>query len=272
MDQRLSESSGKDTYATEDPNTTALGLMMHDETARTARRFSRAFESDGQEDISGMDTDILGSHLVGPFISPSGTSEDQHTSYDAVIPESDSLLFISPSPVYSGGGSKYSGSHYSFSRQYPIEDHRYSSMANTSRLHDEEEKQHNVDERPMSPLRARMELQASTLTPPSFSADLAGDNYVIPPLHYNYNVTVGHSEDQTDEDATIVPFWFDRESVTFDDDDHEEQQTDEENEQAYVQEAEIITVSQDLAKSTSGGCDNVSSDDWPQTMRTEIAA
>jgi len=217
---------------------TALGLMMHDETARTARRFSRAFaEADSEEDGEDGDlqSDLLREGRAGPFMSSTGTSNGENMNAQVDTLGSNSLHLHSPSPMFAASeASQYSSS----SQRYPMEHHRYSSLDPGD---NQQIDMHNSRNRPMSPLRARLESKVPTSTPPSYSADLAGDDYTSPPLYYEYHINKeNRSMEQEDEvEATIVPFWFDQERVTFEDAEHDDTDSSEADHEAmghYVHE------------------------------------
>lgn len=202
-------------------SSSALGLVLHhDETARTARRFSRAFAEEEDEDLE--EGDIIQSVSAGPFIGAKDRLDMSIKNDPVSIFGSDSnSLLVEPLPFQAGklDLSQYMPSlHYDYSTvDYDKQDENGVDAQDSDRLGG------GAHHRPRSPLRARMERKTSTATPPSYSADLAGDNHISSPYHPNHHNRHNDHEDSHQhngmEDETIVPFWFDRARVAFDDDD-----------------------------------------------------
>lgn len=198
-------------------SSTALGLTLHDETSSTARRFSRAFAEEEAEEEDKDDQDDASVNYTGLFTGSRSRllhSTDEN-DIDAMQSQETAPLVLSPSPIHPTNSSHYSHSIHNASSAAENVRGEYASASPPSSHSDNDERalyqsRHETierEDRPMSPLRVRMEQKSSTATPPSFSANLQD-----------------HEEsDQHDmanhEEATIVPFWFDQESVTFDSDD-----------------------------------------------------
>lgn len=207
---------------------TSLGLMMHDETARTARRFSRAFDEDEEENQAdqALQNDFTGNEIDGPFMNARSKSYENHGVEHHPMSDETVLHLHSPSPLHSNQYHQRALANF----QYPAESHRYSSSDEYALSDLEENHSPEQQNRPMSPLRSRLEYKVSTATPPSYSADLAGDNHVSSPHHHSH-----HQRDRYGdlEEATIVPFWFDQDSVTFD---TEEQNANSQNQSSDLTE------------------------------------
>lgn len=204
-------------------SSSALGLMLHDETSSTARRFSRAFGDDNdadntQEEDHEDDFSNTGMNVSGPYIGSKSRllhSTDHNHADVASSQELTLPLVLNPSPIHPTNPSQYSQAINS----YPCtnadgEGGEYASMSPPP-SHQEERTYHrslheHEKDRAMSPLRVRMEQKSSTATPPSFSAN----------LHH----VDDQGMDSRIEEADIVPFWFDQESVTFDSSDNEDDQ------------------------------------------------
>lgn len=187
-----------------DMSSSALGLMLHDETASTARRFSRAFADDIEEE--GDNDDVVQNRmntLSGPFMASSAKShtERDHDRHDERSSLDTHLGLLSPSPIHPSysttATSPFMDTIYSYSGYSPEGGKGEMTLQDVDRHRDE-------DLRPISPLRARMEKKTSTATPPSFSANL-------------------DSTEHTTEEASIIPFWFDQDNIAFDNDEgHDE--------------------------------------------------
>lgn len=214
-DQR--ENGTQEGYNAQDPSmsSTALGLMLHDETSSTARRFSMAFAEEEEEEEDKDDQDDSSLNYTGPFTGSRSRllrSTDDN-DMDAMHSQETAPLVLSPSPIHPTNSSHYSHSMHnaSFAAENSRGEYASASPPSSHPGNDERtlyQSRHETD-RPMSPLRIRMEQKSSTATPPSFSANLQDQE------ESNHHGMENH------EEATIVPFWFDQESVTFDSEDED---------------------------------------------------